>query len=472
VKRVINQPSSVGGVPNRSVPHGLKLIRDAFTEGKTYFVRSDISGFFDNVPRGSVLKSIATDVDDQRFLEILNAATTVVLANENTLGENRKIFPIDDQGVAQGSPLSPLFGNILLNDFDLKLNDRGISCIRFIDDFVLLGANESNVAQAFQSARNLLQSLGLNCHDPFSKTANAEKAGYGKIDDGFIFLGYDLRPGLFQPSRLARQKLEKQIDEHLQFGRWSISEVKRAGDSFESRQRYTQTLALIDKVMRGWGDAFAYGNSLSTIEELDRRIDTKLNDFRLWFSRQIRDGDWKTRRRLGGVCLIGDIPTKCLDDVPFSLETGKRFIRTSNTVTISTDGSIISLGKRKGKEQGPGGWAFIVHDTGVEVGGWVSSSTNNRMELHAVIAAIKSVDPKNPIIIRTDSQYVTDAISGRTIVKTNSDLWREYEEVRRSRRVRVVWIKGHAGDPHNEAADRLALKQAYLGKAELRRSAA
>jgi ribonuclease HI len=149
------------------------------------------------------------------------------------------------------------------------------------------------------------------------------------------------------------------------------------------------------------------------------------------------------------------------------LETGKRFIRTSNTVTISTDGSIISLRKRKGKEQGPGGWAFIVHDTGVEVGGWISSSTNNRMELQAVIAAIKSVDPKNSIIIRTDSQYVTDAISGRTIVKTNSDLWREYEEVSRSRRVRVVWIKGHAGDPHNEAADRLALKQAYLAKAEL-----
>jgi hypothetical protein len=75
--------------------------------------------------------------------------------------------------------------------------------------------------------------------------------------------------------------------------------------------------------------------------------------------------------------------------------TGKRFIRTSNTATISTDGSIISLGKQKGKEQGPGCWAFIVHATGVEVGGWVSSSTNNRMELQAVIAAIKSVDPKN-----------------------------------------------------------------------------
>jgi RNA-directed DNA polymerase len=125
VKRVINQPSSVGGVPNRSVPHGLKLIRDAFAEGKAYYVRSDISGFFDNIPRGAVLRKIAADIEDERFLEVLSAATTVVLANESALGENRKIFPVD-QGVAQGSPLSPLFGNILLNEFDLKLNDRGM----------------------------------------------------------------------------------------------------------------------------------------------------------------------------------------------------------------------------------------------------------------------------------------------------------------------------------------------------------
>jgi RNA-directed DNA polymerase len=224
--------------------------------------------------------------------------------------------------------------------------------------------------------------------------------------------------------------------------------------------------------MRGWGDAFAYGNSFSTIEDLDRRIDVKLDDFRNWFSRQIRDGDWKVRRRLGGVCLLSDVPAKCLDDVPFSLEKGKRFIHSSNTVTISTDGSILSFGKRKGKDQGPGGWAFIVHDTGVEVGGQVPSSTNNRMELQALIEAVKSVDPKNSIVIRTDSQYVVDAINGRTIVKTNADLWREYEEVSKSHRVKVIWIKGHAGDAYNEAADRLAMKQAYLAKATLGQSAA
>src|SRR6185437_9991831 len=98
-------------------------------------------------------------------------------------------------------------------------------------------------------------------------------------------------------------------------------------------------------------------------------------------------------------------------------------------------------------------------------------STNNRMELQAVIQAIKHVDPRKSILIRTDSQYVTDAVSGRTIVKANGDLWREYQEVSKLRQVKVVWVKGHAGDPYNETADQLATEQARLARAETMKTA-
>jgi RNA-directed DNA polymerase len=111
VKGVINQPSSIGGVPDRSVPHGLKLIRDAFEDGKLYYVRSDISGFFDGIPRDTVLAKMETEIDDERFFVVLRAATAVVLSNENALGEDRRLFPIDDQGVAQGS--GPIAGLLL-----------------------------------------------------------------------------------------------------------------------------------------------------------------------------------------------------------------------------------------------------------------------------------------------------------------------------------------------------------------------
>ncbi len=238
------------------MPHGLKLIVDAFKEGKTHFVRSDISGFFDNIPRGYVQSQLAATIKDQRFLKILDLATTTVLANEIELGEDRKIFPIDSNGVAQGSPLSPLFGNILLYEFDVKFNDRGIVCVRFIDDFILLGENEKSVARAFENAKSELKRFGLDCHDPYKPNVVKEKASFGSVDKGFVFLGYDIRPGLLQPSAGARRKLEEAVDEHIKFGRNAIIEVKRAANSFEQRQRYAQTLTLLDKVLRGWGDAF------------------------------------------------------------------------------------------------------------------------------------------------------------------------------------------------------------------------
>ena len=185
----------------------------------------------------------------------------------------------------------------------------------------------------------------LSCHDPFSNKTSADKATFGRVDAGFVFLGYDIRPGLFQPSAKARQKLEETIDSHIYFGRQAILDVKKAGNSSESRQRYAQTQVLIDKVLRGWGNSFSYSNAPATIEDLDCRIDAKLNKFRSWFSEQLRDQDWKTKRRLGGVCLLSDLAAKSLDDVPFILDRGMRFVRSTNTVTISTDGLIAPRSK-------------------------------------------------------------------------------------------------------------------------------
>jgi ribonuclease HI len=170
---------------------------------------------------------------------------------------------------------------------------------------------------------------------------------------------------------------------------------------------------------------------------------------------------------LGGVCLLSDVTFKSLDDVPFILDDGKRFVTSASTVTISTDGSLVGSVHKKGKDKGPGGWAFVIHNTNETSAGRVKAATNNQMELRAVIEAIRSVDARRSIIVRTDSQYVHDAIERKTTIKSNSELWKEYQEVSRGRSIRIVWIKGHAGDTHNELADRLAAEQARLAKAEI-----
>lgn len=148
VEKVISTETSLGGVPDRSVPHGIAKIVQAI-QSRKYYIRSDITGFFEGIPRDTVINTLSRHIADKRFIKTLEQATTVTLGNEESLGEDRKLFPDDVDGVAQGSPLSPLFGNILLNDFDVQFNGRGIVCIRFIDDFVLLGDSGEKVKKAY-----------------------------------------------------------------------------------------------------------------------------------------------------------------------------------------------------------------------------------------------------------------------------------------------------------------------------------
>ena len=120
---------------------------------------------------------------------------------------------------------------------------------------------------------------------------------------------------------------------------------------------------------------------------------------------------------------------------------------------------------------GPGGWAALLkrgqHER--EISGAESSTTNNRMELTAVIRALEAL--KRPVQARlyTDSQYVRRGISewlpqwqargwrtaSRTPVK-NQDLWQRLAELAAGHEIEWHWVPGHAGVPGNERVDRLA----------------
>jgi ribonuclease HI len=122
---------------------------------------------------------------------------------------------------------------------------------------------------------------------------------------------------------------------------------------------------------------------------------------------------------------------------------------------------------------GPGGWGVLLRSNGAEKELWggEADTTNNRMEMTAVIRALEALKRPSRVRVYTDSQYVQKGISEwvhswkrrawRTADKKpvkNVDLWKRLDELAALHHVEWHWVKGHAGHVENERADRLANK--------------
>lgn len=124
---------------------------------------------------------------------------------------------------------------------------------------------------------------------------------------------------------------------------------------------------------------------------------------------------------------------------------------------------------------GPGGWGSILRYNGVEkeLSGSEKETTNNRMELTAVIKALKALKEPCEVTIHTDSKYVCDAIVKKWVYSwqkngwrkadkkpaLNVDLWEELLDLLALHKAEFVWLKGHAGHPENERCDKMAVNE-------------
>ncbi len=136
----------------------------------------------------------------------------------------------------------------------------------------------------------------------------------------------------------------------------------------------------------------------------------------------------------------------------------------SGVVDIYTDGACSG-------NPGPGGWGAILrhNEKEKELFGYDPATTNNRMEMTAVIEALRSLKRPTPVRVHTDSQYVQKGMTewihgwkrrgwktaGKDPVK-NEDLWRTLDTLAAGHQVEWLWVRGHAGHPENERADELA----------------
>ncbi len=139
------------------------------------------------------------------------------------------------------------------------------------------------------------------------------------------------------------------------------------------------------------------------------------------------------------------------------------------TVEIYTDGSCK-------QNPGPGGWGAVLVYNGKEkeLCGGEANTTNNRMELTAVIRALEALKEPCRVVLTSDSRYVCDGMDkgwaagwkkrgwkkGDGSPALNPDLWERLLELCAGHTVSFVWVKGHAGHPYNERCDTMAQAEA------------
>jgi ribonuclease HI len=134
-------------------------------------------------------------------------------------------------------------------------------------------------------------------------------------------------------------------------------------------------------------------------------------------------------------------------------------------VVVYTDGACSG-------NPGPGGWGWAVAPEGTPSGsGGEAHTTNQRMEITAVLEAVRTLAPSGPVVVVSDSTYVVNCFRDRWWVKweangwrnakkqpvANADLWRPLVELVGSHDVSFRWVKGHSGDRLNDLVDQLAV---------------
>lgn len=139
-----------------------------------------------------------------------------------------------------------------------------------------------------------------------------------------------------------------------------------------------------------------------------------------------------------------------------------------DTVELFTDGACSG-------NPGPGGWCAILRSKGKEkiLSGGEKETTNNRMEITAVISGLQALKRPCKVTVISDSKYVCDAVNqywlanwkrknwkksdGKPVL--NPDLWQALDDLLHIHDVSFIWIKGHAGYPENERCDMIAVNE-------------
>jgi RNA-directed DNA polymerase len=260
--------SSYGFRPKRNAHQALEVIRQAVNRGQHWVVDADIAAFFDEIDGAVLDKLVARRICDRRLQKLLRQWQRAGAL------DGEELVPTE-QGISQGSVISPLLANVVLHELDRLWEDR---CgrlgqlVRYADDLVVLCRTEGDAQEALRRVGIILGRLGLRLHP--TKT---QLVCVGDGQQGFDFLGFHChkvasrryrgrRYLLHWPGRRAMQRLRDRV-KAITAPRSRLPEPVQA------------LVTELNAVLRGWGAYFRVGNSSRHFTHVDSYVRERLGLF-------------------------------------------------------------------------------------------------------------------------------------------------------------------------------------------------
>lgn len=252
--------ASYGFRPKRSAHDALRKCLEYANEGYEWVVDMDLEKYFDTVPQDRLLQLISEKIKDGRIISLLRK---FLRSGVDVLG----LFEETDVGVPQGSCISPILGNIMLDVCDKELEKRGLRFVRYADDMMIFVRSERSAYRVMESVTNFIEKkLHLK--------VNREKTVVRRITNDIKFLGH----GFWKMNGKVRltihkrsmQKMEEKLKEILK---------RRNSNSYEVIKKELKSL------ITGWMNYFRFADAKKKIQKMDEWMRHKIRCLifkRLW----------------------------------------------------------------------------------------------------------------------------------------------------------------------------------------------
>lgn len=291
---------SYGYRPKRSAKDAMLKVKEYVEEGYIYAVQLDLSKYFDTINHVMLLNILRRTIKDERVIQLIKRYL------KSGVMENGVVMQIEE-GSPQGGNLSPLLANIYLNEFDQEFARRGVPCIRYADDIVLL-------AKSKRASERLLESSTKYLEETLKLTVNKDKSRAVSVFSirNFKFLGFCLGKNGSGVFIRVHSKAMKKFRDNL-----------RAMSSRRKAQSLRPALMKMTIYARGWLNYYGIASMKNQIESVNE-----------WLRHRIRMCIWKQwkkpRTKLRNLVKLG-VP----QDLAFMAANSRRgYWWTTNTVAV------------------------------------------------------------------------------------------------------------------------------------------